>query len=82
MPQLMRFANGLIIKFYFMDHNPPHVHAQKGDMDGEFDIKTGEMIVGDLSNDLKAQAKEWIISHSDQLLKVWDSQEVDKHDFS
>jgi hypothetical protein len=82
MPQLIRFANGLIIKFYFMDHNPPHVHAQKDDMDGEFDIRTGEMIVGDLTAALQSQAKEWILSHSAQLMKVWNTQEVDNNEFS
>ena len=49
MPIISRFY-GIIIKMYFQqsEHNPPHFHAIYGEYVGAFDIKTLEMIKGDL----------------------------------
>ena len=39
MPELCRFY-GIIIRMYFLDHNPPHLHAEYQGQRAEFDIRT------------------------------------------
>lgn len=59
MPVISRFY-GVIIKMYFSqsEHNPPHLHAIYGDYMGAIDIRTGEMIEGDLPNRALKMVKE------------------------
>lgn len=45
MLEISRFY-GIIIKMYFLDHNPPHFHAEYQGMVAEFNIYTLEIIVG------------------------------------
>ena len=49
MPVLARFY-GIVIRMYFLgaEHNPPHIHAIYGDDTAAFDIRTGEMLDGNL----------------------------------
>lgn len=49
MPIIAKFY-GLIIKMYFQqaEHNPPHFHVVYGEYMGVFDIKTLQMMEGDL----------------------------------
>jgi hypothetical protein len=35
---------------YFQDHNPPHFHAEYQGMKAEYDIKTLEVLAGNLPN--------------------------------
>ncbi|MDA8228521.1 MAG: DUF4160 domain-containing protein [Desulfitobacterium hafniense] len=54
MPEIARFY-GIIVKLFFNDHLPPHFHASYGEYVGLFDIKTLDMLEGDLPN----RAKKW-----------------------
>ena len=48
MPEITRFY-GIVVKIFFTrEHNPPHFHAVYGEYNGIFDIKTLEMIEGDM----------------------------------
>jgi hypothetical protein len=47
MPEISRFY-GILIKIYFIDHNPPHFHAEYGEYRAEYNIKTLEIIDGKL----------------------------------
>ena len=49
MPEIARFY-GIVIKMFFKpkEHEPSHIHALYGEYMGEFNIKTMEMIQGDL----------------------------------
>ena len=49
MPEISRFY-GIVIKMFFkpIEHEPSHIHALYGEYMGEFNIKTREMIAGDL----------------------------------
>jgi hypothetical protein len=81
MPVIARLDNGnLVIKFYFKDHNPPHVHALRGEKDGEFDIRTGTMLVGDLSISDQKLVGDWILKHSQNLQRVWETNDVGELD--
>lgn len=49
MPVLARFYR-IVIRMYFLgsEHNPPHVRAIYGEDTAAFDIRTGEMLDGEL----------------------------------
>ena len=47
MPVIARFY-GILIKMYFKEHGVPHFHDVYGEFNGVYDVKTLEMIEGDL----------------------------------
>ena len=49
-----------------------------GNMWGAFDIKTLEMIEGDLPAKGQAMVREWAAKHTDDLLAIWNTQEFKK----
>lgn len=44
---------------YFKEHGVPHFHALYGEYNGVFEIKSLEMIEGDLPNRAQKMVKEW-----------------------
>jgi len=74
-PTISRFY-GIIIKMYFQqrEHNPPHFHCIYGEYIGAIDIKTLELIEGDLPNKALLLVKEWATNYQDELLKIWETQ--------
>ncbi|MBK8498160.1 MAG: DUF4160 domain-containing protein [Flavobacteriales bacterium] len=70
MPELCRFY-GIIIRMYFMDHNPPHFHAEYQGSRAEFDIRTLEIIAGGLPNRAHTLVLEWAAIHRHELLANW-----------
>lgn len=70
MPEISRFY-GIIIKMYFLDHNPPHFHAEYQGMVAEFNIHTLEIIVGNIPARAKSLVIEWASAHKDELLANW-----------
>ena len=81
MPVLSNFY-GIIIKMYFQqsEHNPPHIHAIYGEYIGAIDIKTGELLEGDLPNRALKLIDEWLDIHREEVLKIWETQEFKKID--
>ena len=79
MPEIARFY-GIVIKMFFKpkEHEPSHIHALYGEYMGEFNIKTFEMIEGDLPAKAQELVKEWLGLYSDQLQAMWDSQIIEK----
>jgi len=76
MPVISRFY-GIAIKMFFMssEHNPPHFHAIYGEYIGEFDIRTLEMLEGDLPNKAQNLVREWAKQHQQELMRMWETQE-------
>ena len=76
MPVLSRFY-GIIMRMYFQqaEHNPPHVHAIYGEEMAAVDIRTGEVMEGNLPPKALSMVREWIGLNRDDLLKMWDTQE-------
>ena len=70
MPELCRFY-GIIIRMYFMDHNPPHFHAEYQGQRAEFDIRTLELTTGSLPGRAHALVLEWASMHRAELLANW-----------
>ena len=79
MPEISRFY-GLIIKMYFQqkEHNPPHIHVIYGDYMGAIDIRTLQMIEGDLPPKALSLVTEWTEKYRNELLHIWDTQEFIK----
>ena len=71
MPVVSRFL-GILIKMYFSDYNPPHFHAQYGEQSGLIEIKTLDMIEGDLSPRVLRLVQEWASLHQGTLQNMWD----------
>ena len=77
MPVISRFY-GMIIKMFFLasEHNPPHIHVIYGEYVGVIDIRTTEMIQGDLPNKALKIVREWTQIHQEELLKMWETQDI------
>lgn len=71
MPEISRFY-GIIIALYYNEHNPPHFHAKYGEFVAEIDIRTLEIINGNLPKRAKALVLEWADDHRDDLMLDWD----------
>ena len=71
MPEVSRFY-GIVIAFYYNEHNPPHFHAKYGEFSAEFDIKTLQIIDGDLPKRAKSLILEWADDHRNELMENWE----------
>lgn len=71
---------GLIIKMFFAEseHNPPHIHVVYGEMNAVFNIKTGQLMEGDLPPRAMGMVKDWIQLHQKELIDIWETQEFRK----
>ena len=79
MPEIARFY-GIVIKMFFKpkEHEPSHIHALYGEYMGEFNIRTMEMIEGDLPKKAQELVREWLNLHQDALQSMWERQQIEK----
>jgi hypothetical protein len=79
MPVISSFY-GLFVKMYFNgnEHDPPHIHVLYGEYMGAINIKTQEMLEGDLPEKALVLIKEWTKEHEAALLEIWQTQKI-KH---
>ena len=79
MTEICRFY-GIVIKMFFKpkEHEPSHIHALYGEYVGAFNIRTLEMIEGDLPKKAQELVTEWLKMHQDALQHMWDSQTIGK----
>ena len=79
MPEIARFY-GIIIKMFFKpkEHDPAHIHALYNEYVGIFDIRTHEMTEGDMPLRAQQLVKEWMSEHTDELLNMWQTQNIIK----
>jgi hypothetical protein len=71
MPEVSRFY-GIIIAFYYNEHNPPHFHAKYGEFRAEVDIRTLQILNGDLPKRAKSMVLEWADEHRNELMQNWE----------
>ncbi len=71
MPEISRFY-GIIIAMYYNEHNPPHFHVKYGDYKAEVDIRTLQILVGELPKRAKSLVLEWADEHREELIQDWD----------
>ena len=72
MPEISRFQ-GIIIKMFGREHNPPHLHAFQGKYEAMFNIETGELIEGDFPTNKRILVTAWILLRKKELKKNWNS---------
>ena len=77
MPVITRFY-GILIKMYFKEHGIPHFHAIYGEYNGVFDIKTLELMEGDLPRRALRIVKDWATQYQSELLSMWDDGDFKK----
>ena len=77
MPVIARFY-GILIKMYFKEHGIPHFHAIYGEFTGVFDVKTLEMIEGDLPSRAQRLVLDWADRYKDELEDMWKTQDYKK----
>lgn len=77
MPVIARFY-GILIKMYFREHGVPHFHAVYAEYNGVFDLKTLEMIEGDLPPRAQRLVQDWAERYKDELQRMWDTQDFKK----
>lgn len=80
MPELSRFY-GIIIYMFVKDHNPPHFHAKYGEFMGILDIRTGELIEGELPRRALRLVQDWTELHKEELILNWESAQSDNPEF-
>jgi hypothetical protein len=77
MPVIARFY-GILIKMYFKEHGIPLFHAIYGEFNGVFDVKTLEMIEGDLPSRAQRLVLDWADRYKDELEDMWKTQDYKK----
>jgi hypothetical protein len=77
MPVISRFY-GIVIKMFYKEHNPPHIHALYGEYIGVINIKTLEQTEGDLPSKALEMVKEWTAKNQKELIKMWETQKLKK----
>jgi hypothetical protein len=71
MPELCRFL-GISIKMQYDDHAPPHIHIWHGGRyRAKVDIRTGEVLEGDLPRAQLACVTAWLILHQREIASAW-----------
>ncbi len=76
MPEISRFY-GIIIKMFYNEHNPPHIHVEYQDFKAIITINEG-IIEGKMPKTALKLIFEWMELHKDELLKNWEKIESKK----
>jgi len=72
MPEICRFF-GIIIRMYYDEHNPPHLHAEYQSAKATFDFQ-GNMLKGSLNSRTAVKLiRSWIDLHTKELETAWDA---------
>ena len=70
MPEISRFY-GIVIKMYFRDHSPPHIHAEYAGSEVIVDILSVSVIAGSLPSRATRMVLEWAAQHQAELVEMW-----------
>jgi hypothetical protein len=70
MPAISMFF-GIIIKMYYEEHNPPHIHAYYQGFEASFNILTGEKIIGKFPIKADRIVSDWIKIYRIELNNNW-----------
>jgi hypothetical protein len=77
MPEISRFF-GIIIRMFFDEHNPPHIHAEYQGSKAVFDLD-GNITKGDLGSRTAVRlVREWIDVHNTELREDWELAQAGK----
>ncbi len=71
MPEVSRFY-GIIIALYYNEHNPPHFHVLYAEYKAEIDIRTLQILKGEIPKRAKSLVLEWADEHREELMLAWE----------
>jgi hypothetical protein len=83
-PRIASFE-GLVVKLYFNDHPPPHVHVYAGRIGrpgvqaARISINTGEVTDGKLELAKVAAVRSWCERHREALVADWQRAQLNLH---
>ncbi len=70
MPEISSFF-GIIVRMFYFDHNPPHIHVEYGNKKMKLDLK-GNILAGDIESRTALRlVREWIDFNRKELLDNW-----------
>lgn len=70
MPTISEFF-GIVIRIMYLDHNPPHFHANYGEQKAIIEIENGK-VKGEMSIRALRLIFEWMEIHRDELMNAWE----------
>ena len=70
MPSVSRFL-GMVIYFYYNDHNPPHFHVIYAGIEAEISIEYLTQLNGKLPPRVLGLVVEWAELHKTELMQNW-----------
>lgn len=70
MPEVSRFL-GIVIRFYYNEHLPPHFHADYAEHKAQIAIGTHAVLRGRLPGRVLGLVQEWAELHRDELEQCW-----------
>ena len=70
MPEISRFF-GIIIRMYYEDHNPPHLHAEHQGNKALLDFQGNALGGGLRSRTALRLVRDWIDLHAAELQEDW-----------
>ena len=70
MPIISTFF-GIIVRMYFDDHDPPHIHVEYQGHEGYVAIATGDIVKGELPKRALALVRQWCLDHRAELEQNW-----------
>ena len=71
MPEISRFF-GIVIRMFFDDHAPAHLHAQYGERSALVALQPIAVIESDLPARALSMVLEWTALHQSELLDNWE----------
>lgn len=71
MPTICAFY-GILIQMFWQDHAPPHFHALYAEYEVLIDIRTLEVLEGDMPRRALAMVLEWAQQHRAELMEDWE----------
>jgi Domain of unknown function (DUF4160) len=77
MPEICRFL-GIVISMYFNEHNPPHFHVRYNEYRAVMDIRTLNVLDGQMPAKVRGLVEEWAELNRQELLSMWNSKEIHK----
>lgn len=78
MPTISAFY-GILIRMYWNEHAPPHFHAIYNENEILINIKTLEIIDGNMPNRALSLVLEWSFNNRDELLENWELCQKNQH---
>jgi hypothetical protein len=70
MPTISSFY-GILVRMFFNDHDPPHIHARYGEFEATIEIESLRVLKGELPGRALNLVAEWAALHKTELLENW-----------